>query len=232
MEITMFDSKGRFQKGHGLIDITGQKFNRLTAIKPVGYTNNNGSKWLFRCDCGNECIKDSSAVRRGVCKSCGCLNQELRLARHTHGMHKTKLYSAWMHMKQRCLNPNCKSYKHYGGRGITVCPEWLSNFESFRDWALANGYAEDLTLDRIDNDGNYEPSNCRWVSMKVQESNKRNNHYVTYKGEKITLSECARRLGLTPNQFRYRHIVKGLSIDEISQDCGVMCYLTLEELKE
>ena len=94
-------------------------------------------------------------------------------------------------MKQRCYNPNRREYKNYGGRGIGVCSEWLSGFDAFRDWSMANGYCDNLTLDRIDNNKDYEPNNCRWVSMKVQSNNKRGNIIVTYNGENITLSECA-----------------------------------------
>ena len=212
------NNKGQFQKGNGLIDITGQQFGRLTAIKQVGYNNNNGAKWLCKCVCGNTIVTYSSALRRGVSKSCGCLNQELRLSRKKHGMHKTKLYSAWSHMKQRCFNPKCKSYENYGGRGITVCKEWTDSFEAFRDWAFDNGYSEELTLDRIDNNGNYTPDNCRWASMAVQERNKRNNHYVTFNGEMMTMSECARKAGVSRNSLNHRIQRKNMTADEAVAD--------------
>lgn len=92
-------------------------------------------------------------------------------------------------MKQRCCGYNAKSYKHYGGRGITVCEEWRNSFEAFYEWAMANGYSDSLTLDRIDVNGNYEPSNCRWATMKEQNNNKRNNRNITYKGETHTLAQ-------------------------------------------
>ena len=206
------NEKGQFNRGHGLIDITGQKFGRLTAIKYVDYTNNNGSRWLFKCDCGKEIVTTSSSVRRGRTKSCGCYNQELRKNRIKHGMFNTKMYCAWVHMRQRCNNPKCKSYQDYGGRGITVCEEW-NTFINFYDWAMANGYEESLTLDRIDNDENYEPDNCRWVSMSVQENNKRNNHFVEYRGQRMTISQCARAANVSRNALNYR-LMMGMTADE------------------
>lgn len=113
-----------------------------------------------------------------------------------HGAWGTRLYTIYIQMKQRCYNPNRREYKNYGGRGIAVCEEWLSGFEVFRDWAMNNGYQNNLTLDRIDNNKDYEPGNCRWVSMKVQSNNKRGNIMVQYNGEEMTLSECADRCGV------------------------------------
>lgn len=104
-----------------------------------------------------------------------------------HGMKKTRIYKSWERIKRRCNNP--KTYKNYGGRGIKVCDEWSKDFMAFYEWAMANGYRDDLTIDRIDVNGNYEPNNCRWVTMKEQENNRRNNHHITYNGETHTIAE-------------------------------------------
>lgn len=117
--------------------------------------------------------------------------------KRTHGESKTRLYRLWCHIKWRCLNKNCKQYPDYGGRGIKICDGWLNSYESFRDWALANGYSDELTIDRIDVNGNYTPSNCRWVDNKTQARNKRRTIYVRVNGESKTLSELAEQLGVS-----------------------------------
>ena len=206
------ENTGRFQKGHGLIDITGQRFGRLTAVRYYDYTNNNGSRWLFRCDCGRDVVAYSSLVRQGRTKSCGCLNQELRKGRARHGMVGTPVYNAWLHMRQRCNNQACPEYRNYGARGISVCPEW-DDFSAFYDWSMQNGYRKGLTIDRIDNDGNYSPDNCRWATMLTQENNKRNNHFVTYRGQRMTVSQCARAAGVSRNSLNYR-LGRGMTADE------------------
>ena len=123
-----------------------------------------------------------------------------------HGMCYTKLYGCWDSMKSRCYRSSAGNYRNYGGRGITVCDEWRNSFEAFRDWAFANGYVEGLSLDRIDCNGNYEPSNCRWVTMKEQENNKRNNRLIEFKGCVMTMSEWCDLLEIPPhvmhNRFR------------------------------
>jgi hypothetical protein len=113
-----------------------------------------------------------------------------------HGKRKTRMYRIWSDMKGRCNNPNRAKYARYGGRGITVCDEWMSDFQAFYDWAIKNGYREDLTIDRIDNDGNYCPDNCRWITMMEQASNKSTNHFITHDGQTFTMTEWARRIGI------------------------------------
>lgn len=143
-------------------------------------------------------------------KSCGCLSRQSNSELHkTHGKSNTRLFHVWMNMKQRCNNPNHHAYDEYGGRGIKICNEWESDFESFEKWAFANGYDENApkrmcTLDRIDVNGNYEPCNCRFISNAEQQGNKRNNVFVVYHGEKATIAEWARRTGLTHSTIRCR----------------------------
>lgn len=121
-----------------------------------------------------------------------------------HGLNETRIYKTWVRMKVRCYNQNHDRYKNYGGRGITVCDEWKNDFKKFYEWAMKNGYSDDLTIDRIDVNGNYEPSNCRWITNKEQCNNRRNNHFITYNGKTQTVSEWAEEIGLDYNTLLVR----------------------------
>lgn len=174
-----------------MIDITGQKFNRLTAIKPVGRYNSGNVLWLCKCECGKTCEVESYLLRSGKQISCGCYPSERMAEMNTkHGGFGTRLYEIWRKMFRRCYGVNVACYSDYGGRGISVCDEWV-DFSVFREWAMSHGYDDALTIDRIDVNGNYEPANCRWATAKQQANNRRNNHYVEYNGEKKTVSEWA-----------------------------------------
>ena len=195
------------------------KFNRLTALEYVDQ-GPCGARWKFRCDCGNIKIINAYFVKTGQTKSCGCWNEENKHNRYRiHGLYNTKLEIAWSHMKQRCLNPKSKEYKNYGGRGITICDEWENDVAAFAKWAYENGYREGLTIDRIDNNGNYTPENCRWTTMEVQENNKRNNQYYDWNGEQITLSQIAKRNDISRNRLYYRIYSKGMELQDAIDYC-------------
>lgn len=181
-------------------DLTGQKFGRLTALYRL-HNITGKTKWLCACDCGNLKEVTLSDLKKGNTQSCGCLYKDI------HTKHKkcdTRLYCIFGAVKSRCYNKNNKRYKDYGGRGIAVCSEWKDNFQAFYDWAINNGYNDSLTIDRIDVNGNYEPSNCRWVTPKQQARNRRSNRNYTIKGETHCLSEWCEILGLNYRTVQYR----------------------------
>lgn len=169
-------------------------------MRRIGSTKQGGSAWLFSCKCGREVVTDASRVLSGHTKSCGCLRiEKLRCSsRVKHGDARarsaTRLYRIWCGMKARCGNPNSPIYKHYGGRGISVCAEWGS-YADFKIWATEAGYEDHLEIDRINNDGDYSPQNCRFVAKNVNASHKRNTVYLTINGETACAAEWSRRSG-------------------------------------
>lgn len=194
-----------------LIDLTGKRFGRILVLSRAVTRSNKGTRWKCKCNCGKIFFVRSWSLRNGLSTSCGCYSAELK---YKHGREPKKLYYVWHHMKDRCFNPNNKRYHHYGGRGITVCDEWRSDFVAFREWSLANGYREGLTIDRIDNNGNYQPENCRWITNFEQQSNKSNNRFITAHGETHTISEWARILNVNPKALHHR-FARGKSPEDI-----------------
>ena len=184
------------------LELTGQRFGRLLVVsRSEDKIFENGvhrSRWNCLCDCGNTAIVIGANLTNGHTQSCGCLHRETTSKTHKkHGLKRTRLYGIWSNMKDRCYRQTNQFYADYGGRGITVCEEWLDNFLAFREWALANGYQDNLTLDRIDNNGPYSPDNCRWANKTQQANNKRSNRLLTYKGKTQTLAQWAKEYGIT-----------------------------------
>ncbi len=163
------------------IDLTGQRFGKLFVIEQtdskITPSGQKQRQYVCKCDCGNTVIVRSLSLRKGEAKSCGCLRVEqakenLKTIKPKHGLRFTRLYGIWKNMIQRCYNPKAVHYDRYGGRGIKICNDWKDDPETFYKWAMSNGYTDELTIDRINNDGNYEPSNCRWITMKEQAQNR------------------------------------------------------------
>lgn len=188
-------------------DLTGQKFGKLTVVAQIG-KKGNAILWRCKCECGNDCEVVTADLNRQHNVSCGC-NRGLK-----HGKYKTRLYRIYNAMKERCYNQHTVNYHLYGGRGITICKEWLNDFNSFYEWALNNGYKENLSIDRKDTSGNYEPSNCRWITNKEQQSNKRNNVILTYDGITLTAKQWAEKLDIN-YQTLISRIYRGKPIEEI-----------------
>lgn len=190
------------------IPMIGRQFGRLTVIaegeKPKGRRQ---AHWICQCACG-AITKPivGYKLRSGETKSCGCYKRDITIERNTkHNLCHTRIYRIYSLVKNRCTNPNSPEYSRYGGRGIKVCDEWLSSFATFYDWAMANGYREDLTIDRIDVNGNYEPANCRWATAEEQSNNKRNNIWLEINGETKTIAQWARETGLKYRTIHARY---------------------------
>ena len=188
-------------------NLVEQKFGRLTVQEFAGMSKNRHSRWNCLCDCGNTARVERDHLKSGNTQSCGCYNKEqVSKAKTIHGQNKngliTKEYKCWQDMKDRCYNPNDEQYKDYGGRGIKVCERWLNSFENF--YTDMGNRPIGMTLDRKDNDGDYCPENCRWCNWVEQHNNKRSNVWYECKGERKTISQWARSLGVSYDVLRYR----------------------------
>lgn len=185
------------------IDLTGQRFGRLVVESFAGSASNRDSLWRCICDCGNfinvraACLKRNRPGRKSPgTRSCGCLRIDAPSTANTrHGGFGSRLYNIWASMKQRCSLPSHSNFSNYGGRGIRVCDEWLE-FTAFRDWAVASGYGDGLSIDRVDNDQGYSPDNCRWATRIEQGNNKRTNRILLVGDRRMTVAEWSREIGI------------------------------------
>lgn len=192
----------RLLREANVIDLTGKRYGRLIVCN-IHETDGGDVYFDCRCDCGNSKVVRGQDLKRGSVRSCGCLRDDFVPKNKTHGMSKTRLFKIWVGMRQRCENHNNPKYEIYGGRGIKVCSEW-QEFEQFMKWSYENGYKDNLTIDRIDSDSNYEPSNCRWVDLKHQANNTRATIFLTYNGETKSASEWSDITGIPQNTITKR----------------------------
>ena len=183
----------------------GEKYGKLIVLENLHPKN----EVVCKCDCGNIKIAKATNVFYGGTRSCGCLKNP---GNTKHGDGHTRLYRIWKAMRERCNTKSCSTYKNYGARGIKVCSEW-NDYLAFKEWALSNGYTDELTIDRINVNGNYEPDNCRWATYKVQSNNTRHNHYISYKDETRTISEWADLLGVKPYLINNR-LRRGWAVED------------------
>lgn len=195
-------------------DLSGVRFGRWLVIekaeRPEG-VKRTSAYWKCKCDCGNVRVVSSRGLLSGTSQSCGCLIVEKHQTQR--GLSNSKLYNCWRSMKKRCYTKSCKSYPNYGGRGIKICEEWKDDFLAFYEWAVNNGYADNLSIDRIDNDKGYFPDNCRWVDATVQNNNRRNNDKIVFQGMEKSVSEWSRITGINRKTISER-LKRGWSVEQ------------------
>ena len=206
-------------------DLTGKRFENIIVVSRA--ENKNGRvAYLCKCDCGKEFVTLAQHITGGFVKSCGCGNrrkasQRMKSMNTKHGKSGTRLYEIWQNMRRRCNEKNNPCYKNYGARGISFDKSW-ADFSTFEQWAIDNGYSDDLTIDRIDVNKGYFPENCRWVTRKTQGNNKRTNLYITYHGKTKTLAEWADLTNIPYSKLKYR-IYKGWDIEKVFADNDLGC---------
>ena len=201
-------------------ELIGKKFGRLTVLsvsKPYIWKDKVVDYYLnCKCDCGKAVeVRRGSLMLKNGTKSCGCIHTERLVNRKSiHNLSHTNLYHRYFQIKDRCYNPKCKSYKNYGGRGIKMCDEWLNSFKSFYEWAFKNGYKKELTIDRINVNGDYSPDNCRWATDKEQALNTRRNRFYTYNGKTLSIIQWGYELGGGQNLVKDRIDKLGWDIEK------------------
>lgn len=209
-------------------DWVGRQFGRLVVIAYAGHyfrgknVANRVAYWFAQCSCDKTILVTGNDLQTGKTKSCGCLAEEHKtnfVADHiTHNLTNHRLYSIYSGIKNRCYNTKDNRYYSYGAKGIVVCDEWLNSFQSFFDWAICNGYSDSLSIDRINVNGNYEPSNCRWSTPVEQARNTSKNRLINYNGEIRCLAEWSEKTGI-PQSTIYNRMLRGLSLDLVFSNC-------------
>lgn len=206
-------------------ELVGRRSGRLVIVKTAGKASNRARLVECICDCGNKTICRWDGFQQGKTKSCGCLNREQQRknglktihiaiqSKVTHNLTNHPLYNTFKRMKRRCLNPKDKNYASYGGRGIAICKEWLNDVSLFVEWSTKNGWKRGLSIDRIDNDGNYTPENCRWVDQKTQCNNTRRTKFLVFKGRRQSITQWAEEFNLDPSNVG-RRLKNGWTIEE------------------
>lgn len=201
-----------------LINLIGKRYGYLTVLQKGRLNKPYHTMWLCQCDCGQVKEICGEHLKTGRTISCGCKKIERIIKQSTiHGESKIRLYRIWKALRKRCNNQMDDGYRLYGARGITVCEEWQKDYLIFKEWALLNGYKDNLEIDRIDVNGNYEPLNCRWVNEETQANNKRNNRYYVYQDEKLTLTQICRKYG-----FNYGTVKSRINRDGKSFEMAIL----------
>lgn len=186
-----------------LHDLTGMQFHYLTVVK-ASHSKRGDMYWNCICKCGKETVTKGTHLKSGNTKSCGCYRDELYKINAAGSRRKNKLYRVWQQIRYRCYNPKVAPYKNYGGRGIRVSEEWRNNFDEFYEWAMRNGYKDGLEVDRIDNNGDYGPNNCRLADRKTQLNNTRRNVFIEFDGKKLTIAQWSQITGINRTTLSYR----------------------------
>lgn len=197
--------------------LPGQRYGRLVVIEEDSIRHRASIRWICQCDCGNTTAVISTRLRNSHTRSCGCGVGLATIARNTtHGMgarsSKTPEYKVWQDIRRRCLNPKAHDYRYYGGRGITICPEWDDFTVFLRD--MGPRPSSEHSIDRVDNDGPYSAANCRWATRTTQGRNKRNNVWLTHDGKTLTLTEWSRMLEIPASRLTSR-LRSGWTVEEI-----------------
>ena len=192
-----------YQLPQGVKDFSEHRYGRLRVVMFSHRDRNKVAWWWCKCNCGSYVVARVADVKRLFKQSCGCQWREgiHKSKNRTHGLSRTRIHGIHGGILERCFNPANSSYNNYGGRGITVCVEWQRSVSAFAQWAFANGYADDLEIDRRDNEGNYEPANCRWVTSKVNHNNKRSNRRITVGGHTLTVTQWAEVMAVDPQMI-------------------------------